>query len=72
MAKSMNIRVLAEGVETTEHFRFLLDNGCDEMQGYLISKPVSAEQLSETMPALLAQLAALFDCENGIHLKQAS
>jgi EAL domain-containing protein (putative c-di-GMP-specific phosphodiesterase class I) len=32
--------VLAEGIETEDQFRFLLENGCDEGQGYLMSKPV--------------------------------
>jgi diguanylate cyclase (GGDEF)-like protein/PAS domain S-box-containing protein len=40
MAHSMNLKVVAEGVETEGQFRFLSDNGCDEVQGYLFNRPV--------------------------------
>lgn len=60
MSKSMNIQVLAEGVETAEQLQFLLANGCDEVQGYLFSKPVSAAQLEKDMPQILSQLDELF------------
>ena len=72
MAESMNIKVLAEGVETKAHFDFLVENGCDEFQGYLISKPVSAAQLKDDMPALQIQLDALFGSNSRISLKIAS
>ncbi|MGB6977057.1 MAG: EAL domain-containing protein, partial [Gammaproteobacteria bacterium] len=42
MAKSLQMKVLAEGVETHEQLTFLRNNNCDEMQGYIISKPVDA------------------------------
>lgn len=40
MAHSLDITVIAEGVETAEQQQFLLDNGCTHYQGYLFSKPV--------------------------------
>ena len=43
MAKNLGIRTLAEGVETEEHVRFLREIGCDMMQGYYFSKPLSGE-----------------------------
>lgn len=43
MAKSMNLRVIAEGVETIEQLKILQDLGYNEMQGYLVSPPVSAD-----------------------------
>jgi diguanylate cyclase (GGDEF)-like protein len=40
MGKALGMTVVAEGVETTEQETFLRDHGCDEMQGFLFSKPV--------------------------------
>ena len=45
MAESLQMRPLAEGVETSGEYRFLAANGVRTMQGYLFSKPVSAAQL---------------------------
>lgn len=43
--KSMNITVLAEGVETEEEKQLLKKFGCDYIQGYLISKPVNEKEI---------------------------
>ena len=40
MGKSMNMTVVAEGVETTEQIEWLQAHGCDQLQGYYFSKPV--------------------------------
>jgi len=45
MGKSMNLKLVAEGVETHEQYHFLTGNGATVIQGYLFSKPVIAEQL---------------------------
>ena len=43
MAHGLKLRVLAEGVETEQQLEFLRNEGCDEYQGYLFSKPLPAE-----------------------------
>lgn len=47
MAHSLNLLVVAEGVETQAQLDFLKASRCDEIQGYLISRPVPAQQFSE-------------------------
>jgi len=71
MSKSMNIKVLAEGVETLEQLEFLREAGCNEVQGYLFSKPVPADQLHENMPKLLNSLGELFDSSSNSAMKKA-
>ncbi len=44
MAQSLNLSVIAEGVETEEQRSLLLERGCTHYQGYLFSKPVPIEQ----------------------------
>ena len=43
MAHALKLKVVAEGVETEQQMRQLLSLNCDEMQGFLFSKPVPAE-----------------------------
>lgn len=43
MAKNINILTVAEGVETNEQLNFLQLAGCDIIQGYIFSKPISVE-----------------------------
>ncbi len=45
LAQSLNIPVLAEGVENAEHLRFLQDEGCEQVQGYLYGKPQPLSEL---------------------------
>ncbi|MDN2664841.1 EAL domain-containing protein [Psychromonas sp. 14N.309.X.WAT.B.A12] len=45
MGKNLNMRVLAEGIETLEHAKILSKYGCDLFQGYYISKPLNIEEL---------------------------
>lgn len=53
MAHSLKMKVIAEGVETIEQYNFLRDNNCDEIQGYLISKPLPVMQATEFLQAPL-------------------
>jgi diguanylate cyclase (GGDEF)-like protein/PAS domain S-box-containing protein len=45
MAHVLKLKVIAEGVETVEQLAFLEDHGCDEIQGYYLSKPLSERDL---------------------------
>ncbi len=47
MAQNLNMKTVAEGVETVEQMQFLRQHGCDELQGYLFSAPVDADTYSE-------------------------
>jgi diguanylate cyclase (GGDEF)-like protein/hemerythrin-like metal-binding protein/PAS domain S-box-containing protein len=49
MAKSLNLDVIAEGVETEEQQAILQQNGCNHYQGYLYSKPVPIEQFEQLL-----------------------
>lgn len=45
MAQNLKMNVIAEGVETKEQLELLLENGCDEIQGYYYSKPIPAGEI---------------------------
>ncbi|WP_163528278.1 GGDEF domain-containing phosphodiesterase [Halobacillus ihumii] len=45
MAKSLNLQIIAEGVETEEHIDYLSDKGCHEYQGYYYSKPLPVKSV---------------------------
>jgi EAL domain-containing protein (putative c-di-GMP-specific phosphodiesterase class I) len=47
LGRDLDLTVLAEGVETQEQFRFLLDNGCAEFQGFLFGRPLPREQFDQ-------------------------
>jgi diguanylate cyclase (GGDEF)-like protein/PAS domain S-box-containing protein len=49
LSKSLDIGIIAEGVETQEQKLFLLVHGCQEMQGYYYSKPVTSEKIEEIL-----------------------
>jgi diguanylate cyclase (GGDEF)-like protein/PAS domain S-box-containing protein len=49
MAHSLGLKVVAEGVETQAQLDFLRSNECDEVQGYLISRPIEAEAMAAVL-----------------------
>jgi diguanylate cyclase (GGDEF)-like protein/PAS domain S-box-containing protein len=49
MGRSLNLRIIAEGVETASDLAFLKTQGCDEGQGYYFSRPVPAEQFAKLL-----------------------
>jgi diguanylate cyclase (GGDEF)-like protein/PAS domain S-box-containing protein len=55
MAKSLNMDVIAEGVETKEQLKLLMKNGCTHYQGYLFGKPVPIDEYEASlrMPSAL-------------------
>jgi diguanylate cyclase (GGDEF)-like protein/PAS domain S-box-containing protein len=53
LGQKLNLKVIAEGVETEAQIAFLRDNHCDELQGYHFSRPVAADAI----PALLGRQA---------------
>ena len=57
MGKALGMTVVAEGVENVEQETFLRAHGCDEMQGFLISKPVPARQMAELLRPMVPPYA---------------
>jgi diguanylate cyclase (GGDEF)-like protein/PAS domain S-box-containing protein len=55
MGNSLDLKVIAEGVETEGQFDVLLEKNCDEMQGYLFSKPVPVEAVAALLRNGLAK-----------------
>lgn len=49
MGESLGLTVIAEGVETEEQLKFLKDQACDEIQGYLFSKPTDADRFADLL-----------------------
>jgi EAL domain-containing protein (putative c-di-GMP-specific phosphodiesterase class I) len=58
MGRSLNLRVIAEGVETQDQLDFLKIHQCDEAQGYLFSRPVLPKQFARFIGAYIATNAS--------------
>jgi diguanylate cyclase (GGDEF)-like protein len=63
MSHSLKMKVIAEGVETIQQYNFLRDLGCDQIQGFLISKAVP-------VPEVTAFLQRAFSYENYIKFRR--
>jgi EAL domain-containing protein (putative c-di-GMP-specific phosphodiesterase class I) len=57
MARSLKMRVVAEGVETRSQFDWLRGHACDEMQGYYYSRPLCAADLADLRRGCFAEPA---------------
>jgi len=53
LAKSLNMDVIAEGVETDKQLSFLLKNKCHNIQGYYYAKPMPADEMKIYMKKIL-------------------
>jgi diguanylate cyclase (GGDEF)-like protein len=45
LCKHLNVRTIAEGIETADQLQFMLEHGCDQGQGYLFSKPLPSDKV---------------------------
>ena len=64
LGRALDLNIVAEGVETVEQESFLREQNCDEVQGYLISRPIPPDQFvtllaSDILASLKAQVAEL-------------
>ncbi len=59
MARSLKLRVVAEGVETQDHLEFLRSHQCDEAQGYYFSRPVPSLEFARLLEAGIPEPAVI-------------
>jgi diguanylate cyclase (GGDEF)-like protein/PAS domain S-box-containing protein len=59
MAHNLGLEVIAEGVETEEQYQFLLENKCDQVQGFLFSKPVEKDQFVEIVQEMNRRMLSI-------------
>jgi EAL domain-containing protein (putative c-di-GMP-specific phosphodiesterase class I) len=57
MAHSLRLKVIAEGVETTEQLTFLRRNGCDQVQGFRLGRPMPAQEIEPILRSRTSNLA---------------
>ncbi|MCU1555311.1 MAG: hypothetical protein JWM13_2797 [Arthrobacter sp.] len=55
-AHALGLRVTAEGIETPAQAKYLMERGCDSLQGYLFAKPAPASDLAGTMESALTAI----------------
>ena len=68
LGAGLEIPVLAEGVETREQLAFLRDQGCDEVQGYLLGRPQREAEHSDLAEAVLSTDDAIEDLSGPVSM----
>ncbi len=71
MAHSLQLKVVAEGVETKEQFDFLRKLGCDQIQGYYFSKPIPSSEVVKLLYKTMTREAAAAASVPGAELTPA-
>lgn len=66
MAKHLSLKVVAEGIEEINQLAFLLKGECDYIQGYLFSKPITAEQFTAIFEELHLHVGDILSSLNGV------
>ncbi|MBD3562098.1 EAL domain-containing protein, partial [Planktothrix sp. FACHB-1355] len=69
LGRGLNLSVVAEGVETVEQMNCLRSLNCEEMQGFLFSHPLSAEEASQLLVDNFRSQIANFRLNSICHLK---
>ena len=68
MAHGLGLTVIAEGVESEEQAALLLQEGCDELQGYLISQPIPAQDFTRMLVEVPGGRSTLTQVEEPVAL----
>ena len=58
LGESLDMQITAEGIETAEQMSFITEHGCDHVQGFLISRAISADELSQWLAARTSAAAS--------------
>ncbi len=65
LAHNLNLRVIAEGVETPEQLKYLTQNYCNEIQGFILSKPIPLEDFELLLNNKTVATGFIFDLQKG-------
>lgn len=69
LARSLGMRTTVEGVETPEQMHFVRSEGCDEIQGYLLSRPQPVDQLARLLATSVDELIAANTPDNELRIR---